>query len=194
MVAETSATEIEAVQGRFSRGGIVGGILLALLGLVALFTPFVTGIALTVLLGAVLVVGALVHVAAAFSAGSAMGVVWQLVLGIIYGFAGISVLTNPIFGLTTLTLLVIAFFVAEGVIQLVWAATGEVGSRLWFGLSGIITLLLAAFLWAGFPVTAVWAVGVFFGVNLLVTGVAMVMYGRKQRAVAPAEAPTEVSG
>lgn len=182
---------METMREQWTRGGIVGGILLALLGLLALFTPFVTGLALSVLLGAVLVVGALVHVAAAFSAGSAMKVAWQALLGIVYGFAGISVLTNPILGLTTLTLLVIAFFVAEGVVQLVWAVTGGAGSRLWLGLSGAISLLLAAMLWSGFPATALWAVGVLFGLDLLVTGISMIMYGRKQRAVTTAEVPAE---
>ncbi len=182
---------METMREQWARGGIVGGILLALLGLLALLAPFVTGLALSVLLGGVLVVGALVHVAAAFSAGTVRGVVWQAVLGVVYGFAGISVLTNPVLGLATLTLLVITFFVAEGIVELVWAVSGGAGSRLWLGLSGAISLALAALLWAGFPASALWAVGVLFGVDLLVTGFSMIMHGRKQRAVARAEAPAE---
>jgi len=182
---------METRHEQWARGGIVGGILLALLGLIALFTPFVTGLALSVLLGGVLVVGALVHVAAAFSAGTVRGVVWQAVLGVVYGFAGISVLTKPVLGLATLTLLVIAFFVAEGIVELVWAVAGGAGSRLWLGLSGAISLVLAALLWTGFPASALWAVGVLFGVDLLVTGFSMIMHGRKQREVARAEAPAE---
>lgn len=193
-MVNSAATELDTRGARWTRGGIFGGILLVLVGLLALVTPFWTGLALTVVLGAALVIGALIHVAAAFSAGSTWGVVWQVLLGIVYGFAGITVLTNPLLGLTTLTILVIAFLVAEGVVQLIWAATGVAGSRLWFGLSGIVSLLLAALLWSGFPATAIWAVGVLFGVDLLVSGSAMVLYGRNRQAAATTESGVEAAG
>ncbi len=181
------------MQTQLQQGGVVGGVLLAILGLLALFTPFITGLALSILLGAALVVGALVHVAAAFSAGSALNVVWQAVLGVVYGLVGISILTNPLLGLTTLTVLVIGFFAVEGVVQLIWAVTGS-GSSLWLGLSGAVSLLLAGMLLVGFPVSALWAVGVLFGVDLLVTGISMAMHGRTGEPTTTAEAPAETVG
>ena len=181
------------MQAQLQQGGVLGGVLLALLGLLALFTPFITGIALSILLGAALILGALVHVAAAFSAGSALGVVWQVALGIVYGFVGISILANPILGLTTLTILVIAFFALEGVLQLVWAVTGA-GSALWLGLSGVVSLLLAGMLLVGFPASALWAVGVLFGVDLLVTGITMILHGRSESEIAVSETGAEAAG
>lgn len=191
MATETSTSE--SMQAQLQQGSVVGGALLALLGLLALFTPFITGIALSILLGAALVVGALIHVAAAFSAGSAGGVIWQVVLGVAYGVVGISVLANPVLGLTTLTILVIAFFALEGIVQLVWAVTGA-GSPVWLGLSGVISLLLAGMLLVGFPVSALWAVGVLFGVDLLVTGITMIMHGRSEREATVTETTTEAAG
>ncbi|MBX0286037.1 HdeD family acid-resistance protein [Haloarcula salinisoli] len=189
----TEASSSDSMQAQLQQGGVVGGVLLAILGLLALVTPFITGLALSILLGAALVVGALVHVAAAFSAGSARGVVWQVILGIAYGLVGISILANPLLGLTTLTVLVIAFFAVEGIVQLVWAVSGA-GSPLWLGLSGAISLLLAGMLLVGFPATALWAVGVLFGVDLLVTGISMAMHGRTQESATTAEAPAETMG
>ncbi|MDS0281211.1 HdeD family acid-resistance protein [Haloarcula onubensis] len=189
----TESTTNESMQAQLQQGGIVGGVLLALLGLLALFTPFITGLALSILLGAALVVGALIHVAAAFSAGSARGVLWQVVLGIVYGVVGISILANPILGLTTLTILVIAFFAVEGIVQLVWAVTGA-GSPLWLGTSGVISLLLAGMLLVGFPATALWAVGVLFGVDLLVTGITMALHGRSERETTVSETTAEAAG
>lgn len=189
----TESTSNESMQAQLQQGGIVGGVLLALLGLLALFTPFITGLALSILLGAALVVGALVHVAAAFSAGSARGVLWQVVLGVVYGVVGISILVNPILGLTTLTVLVIAFFAIEGIVELGWAVTGQ-GSPVWLGLSGVISLLLAGMLLVGFPATALWAVGVLFGVDLLITGITMAMHGRSETAATTAETPSETMG
>jgi len=181
------------MQAQLQQGSVVGGVLLAILGLLALVTPFITGLALSILLGAALVAGALVHVAAAFSGGSAMNVAWQAVLGVVYGFVGISILANPLLGLTTLTVLVIAFFAVEGVLQLVWAVTGS-GSRLWLAASGAVSLLLAGMLLVGFPASALWAVGLLFGVDLLVTGISMSMHGRTGGAATGAEAPAETVG
>jgi uncharacterized membrane protein HdeD (DUF308 family) len=183
-----------AVRERGISGGVVGGGLLVLLGLLAVLAPFFAGIALAIVLGAVLVFGALVHVAAAFSAGSLLGIVWQLLLGVVYGTVGVLVLVNPLLGLTTLTLLVIAFFAVEGVVQLGWAVVGGKGSRLWLGLSGAISLLLAAVLWVGFPVTALLAVGVLFGVDLLVTGGALILHHRTGAERPSGEAAAEPTG
>ncbi len=174
-----------------TRGGVVGGILLALFGVFALFSPFVTGIALSILLGAALTVGTVIHAAAAFSGRGFWANLWQILLALVYAVAGFAVLTNPLLGLATITLLIIAFFFASGVVQLFWAVTGDAGNRVWFGISGIVALVLAALLWADFPVSATWLAGVLLGVNFVFTGVAMVVHGRsspESRAERPAGA------
>lgn len=173
---------------------MLGGVLLALFGIVALFAPFVIGISLAIVLGALLIVGGLVHVAAAFSAGSLLGVGWQVFLGLVYGVAGFAVLVNPLLGLTTLTLLIIGFFLVSGLLQLGWAITGGEGSRTWLAISGVVSLLLAVLLWVDFPAAAVWAVGVLFGVNFLITGISMILHSRERRPAAEVETPSEASG
>jgi len=109
-----------------------------------------------------------------------------VLLGIVYAFAGISILANPVLGLATLTGLVVVFLVLSGVVELLWAVVGA-DTRLWLGLSGIGSLLLAALLFVGFPTSALWAVGVLFGVNLLLTGVAMIVEGRTGPGPVPSE-------
>ncbi|MFB6164369.1 MAG: HdeD family acid-resistance protein [Haloarculaceae archaeon] len=190
MVAQRTESDVEQMQRNWQSAGVIGGVLVALLGLVALFTPFVTGLVLTVALGAIMIIGGLIHVAAAFSAGSALGVVWEVILGLVYGIAGILVMANPTLGLATLTLLIIAFLFVEGIVQLGWAVTGSRGHRLWMGISGAVALFLAALLWVGFPSTALWAVGVLFGVNLLSTGIAMILASRtgEEPAAVPEQA------
>jgi uncharacterized membrane protein HdeD (DUF308 family) len=160
----------------------------------ALIAPFFTGLSLSILVGALLVVGALVHVAGAFSAGSFWNVIWQVVLGVLYGISGILFLANPVLGLATLSLLLIGFLLASGVVQLGWAVTGAAGgSRIWLAVSGLLTLVLAALLWAGFPLTAAWLVGVYFGVSLLTTGISIIVHARA-REPAPEAEPSGVLG
>lgn len=154
------------------------GALIALLGVVAILTPLVTSIGLSLLLGVMLLVGALLHVAQAFYAGGFRKSMWQVVLAIAYGFAGAALLVNPLLGLVTLTVILIAFFAVEGMAEiLVGLRMRSEPQWLWVVASGVVSLLLAGLLFARLPSSALWAVGLLFGINLLSTGVAMMFVG-----------------
>ncbi|MFD1511777.1 HdeD family acid-resistance protein [Halomarina rubra] len=162
-----------------SRTMTAAGIVLSLLGLLAIVFPFVTGVSLSILLGALLVVGALFHVAHAFSAGGWKGFALQVLLAGIYAIAGIGLLANPVVGLATLTLLLVGYFLADGIVEILLGLRlrGDAG-WVWLLASGVISVLLAVLLWVGFPSTAAWAVGLLFGVSLLSSGLSMVFVGR----------------
>ncbi|WP_255170486.1 HdeD family acid-resistance protein [Natrononativus amylolyticus] len=165
-------------------GGVVG-----LVGILAIAFPFATGVSMSYLLGALLVVSGIVHGVHAFSAGSWRGSLWQVVLGVIGVLAGIVLLVNPIVGLVTLTLLLIAYLLVDGFAEL-WMSVRMAGQRGrgWIAASGAISLILAGFLWIGFPADAVWAIGLLVGISLLTTGLSMVAVafaGRNAGEVAP---------
>lgn len=155
-----------------------GGVLVALLGLVAIISPFVTGIAIAFLLGVVLLVGAVGHVVSAFSGRGWTGFLFQVLLAVLYGLAGISLLVDPIVGLVTVTLLLVAYLLVEGVVEVVQGFRVRPARGWgWLVASGAISLLLAVLLFAGFPGTAAWAIGLLVGISLLTTGISMVMVG-----------------
>lgn len=192
MSLESVTTVDEQIEYRSS---VVSGVLIALLGLLAIAFPFVTGLSIAVLLGALLVIGGLVHVAHAFSQRRLAQAVWQVVLGVLYGIAGITFLANPVVGLATLTLLAIAFFLVDGLVEIIWALQGRAHRGwTWLLLSGIVSILLAGLLWTGFPSSALWAVGVLLGVNLLFTGVSIVVYGRTTRETTRPTEPSATGG
>jgi len=173
------------------------GAILAILGVLAIIFPFVTGLALSLLLGALLVVGSILHFAHAFSAQKWTGAVWQILLGLLYVVAGIALMANPVVGITTLTILLIAYFLVDGVIEIVmgFQLRGEHGWG-WMIASGVISLILAGLIWVNFPSSAAWAVGLLFGVGLLTTGISMMLVangGRRAVQEAPA-APAAGSG
>jgi uncharacterized membrane protein HdeD (DUF308 family) len=152
------------------------GVLISILGVVAILAPLLTGVTLSIIVGALLVVGGLGHVAHAFTAPRWTGSLWQVILALVYTFAGISLLANPILGLTTLTLLLVFYLAIEGVAEILMG----LGMRSepqwgWFVVSGVVSLLLAGLLWAGFPSTAAWAVGLLVGLGLLSTGLTLVV-------------------
>jgi len=192
-MAETSVEEIGIAPDQNWRVPAGTGIVLALLGLLAVVFPFVTGVSLSLLLGVLLVAGGIAHAVHAFSAPGWTGSAVQVVLGVVYVVAGVIFFVNPVFGLTTLTLLVIAYLFVGGLIELV-AGLGmpREANGLWIAASGAIGILLAGLLFAGFPSTALWAVGTLFGVNLLVSGVALLSVGSAERRVVKDEPATPV--
>lgn len=167
---------------------MVVGVLIALLGLVAILSPFVSGIALTLVFGALLVAGAIFHTASAFAARGWSGFAFGVLLAILYGVAGVALLANPSLGLVTLTLLLGIYFLVEGVVQLLMGLRVRANSNWgWMLFSGIVSLLLSSLILMEFPSSAAWAVGLLFGVNLLTTGVAMASLAM---AATPERTPT----
>jgi len=83
----------------------------------------------------------------------------------------------PISGTISLTLVLIAFFIIEGIVSIMYAIdhrnqlSGQWG---WMLLSGIIDLILAAIIFAGLPGTAAWALGLLVGINMLFGGAALI--------------------
>ncbi|MFC7099004.1 HdeD family acid-resistance protein [Halobaculum marinum] len=157
----------------------IAGVLIAIIGVFGIVFPFVAGVSLSLLLGLALVVGGVVHAVHAFRSRNWKGFLGLGLLALVYAVAGVALVVNPILGLTSLTLLVIAYLLVSGV------AETAIGIQIrgdpnwgWIVFSGALSVVLGLLLLAGFPGTAVWAVGLLFGINLLSTGIAMVFVGR----------------
>ena len=176
MSEETTVTDNGQSLATSWRSLAIVGILTALFGVLAIVFPFVTGVSLSVLLGVLLVAGGFMHVAHAFTAQGWKGRLWQVLLAGLYGVAGIALLVNPLFTLATLTLILAAFFFADGIIETIMGLRlrGETGWA-WLLASGVLGIVVGAAIWIGWPSTALWVVGLLFGINLLSTGLSMVM-------------------
>ena len=161
---------------------IAAAVLFIVLGMFAIIEPGVAGLAVTLLVGWLLVFGAVMHFIAAFKGGGAKQVIFQVLIGILYLIGGIYFLTHPIMGVTTLTLLLAGIILAEGVLEAIayFRLRNEGGSG-WMLLNAIITLLLGCLIWFHWPSSSVWAIGILVGVNLLMTGITRLMFGLAAR-------------
>jgi len=158
------------------------GVVLTIVGLLAILTPFFTGITLSFLFGVFLIVGAIAHFVHAFSGRGWAGVGFQLLLALVFAGGGIAFLLDPLVGLTALTVLLIIFFFVEGGVEVAlgFGLRPERGWG-WITLSGIASILVAIFVWLSFPSSAAWAVGLLFGIGLFTSGlstIATAMGGR----------------
>jgi uncharacterized membrane protein HdeD (DUF308 family) len=151
------------------------GIVLIALGVAAVLAPVVAGSALVIVIGFILLIAGIVPIVRELKAEASMEKAMGLTLGIITALTGIAVIGHPLFALAFLTLLLVGYFVAEGVWKIVVSfrykpATGWK----WLLASGVLSLFLGLLIWSQWPVSGMLAVGVLVGVNLLGTGLALV--------------------
>jgi uncharacterized membrane protein HdeD (DUF308 family) len=160
------------------------GIILVILGILAILLPPLATIAVTILIGWLFLISGVAGLITTFGARHAPGFWWSLLSALLGIAAGAVLLLWPLSGAISLTLLLIVFFIIEGVLSIMYAIehkrelTGQWG---WMLVSGIIDLVLAAMIWAGLPSTAAWALGLLVGINMLFGGsamIAMAMHGR----------------
>ena len=165
------------------------GIVLVVLGVLAIIIPPIATIAVTIFLGWLFLISGVVGLVTTFWARHAPGFWWSLLSAVLAIAAGIVLLGWPVPGAVSLTLLLIAFFIIEGVLSILYAFEHkkELSGRWgWMLISGIIDLILAAIIWGGLPGTAAWALGLLVGINMLFGGSAMIAMALHARSADPA--------
>ena len=155
-----------------SRGSILWGFLLAFLGLFAMMTPAVSGIATTFMLGALLLSSGIGMVIYAFRSDSFGTGVLRFLFGGITVLAALWMFVNPGMALASLTLFLAAYFVVDGLFQ-IFASFGLAKGKGWVIFNGIVSVLLGLMIWSSWPISGIWAVGILVGVKLIVAGMAM---------------------
>jgi uncharacterized membrane protein HdeD (DUF308 family) len=158
---------------------IVYGVLLLLLGIFAILVPGLATLAVEITVGWLLLLGGVFGLVAVISSGrSAPGFWWNLITAIICVLAGLSLLTRPLSGMLTLTIIVAAYLLASGVahvIQAIQYRTQIPSAWTWMLVSGLVDIVLALIIVSGLPSTAIWVLGLLVGINLVMTGVAVTM-------------------
>lgn len=164
---------------------LVEGIILLILGALAILLPPIATLTLTFIFGWIFLVSGLIGWVTTLGARGAPGFWWSLISAVLATAAGLILLVRPVGGAISLTLLLIAFFVIEGIASIMFAIDHRKqlsGRWEWMLISGIIDLVLAAIIFMGLPGTATWALGVLVGVNLIFGGaalIAMALHARK---------------
>lgn len=161
---------------------MAASVLFMVLGVIAIVEPAVAGLGVTLLVGWLLIFGGATHLIGAFKGGGAKQVIFQVLIGIVYVIGGLFCVTHPILAIGTLTLVLAAVIVFEGVLEVVsyFRLKGEDASS-WVLLNGVITLILGAMIWFHWPSSSIWAIGMLVGINLLITGVTRLMFGLAAR-------------
>ena len=162
------------------RGGMIWGVLMLICGFLAIGIPFASGIGVAIVIGWLLLISAVWHLLFGMRAGGVGGVLWQILLAIAYGAAGLMITLYPLAGLAWLTLVLAAFLLIEAVLEFVlfFNIRGRTKAAGWVLVDAIITLLLGILIWAQWPSSSGWAIGTLVGVSLIFSGISRLMLSR----------------
>ena len=153
------------------------GILLAILGLAAIIVPPLAGLAVTIFLGWMFLISGIAGLFVTFWARQMPGFWWSLISAALAVVVGLILLARPVQGVLTLTIVVGAYFLAEGVTSIMYALEHrrELSERWnWMLFAGLLDILIAIMIITGLPGSAEWAVGLLVGINLLFGGASLI--------------------
>jgi uncharacterized membrane protein HdeD (DUF308 family) len=161
------------------------GVAMLILGVLAIAWPAVATIAVDFYVGWLFLISGIVGLVAMFAARDVPAFLWTLLTAALALAAGVLLLWKPAEGAVSLTFVLTAFFIAEGIFQIAGSfAYRDVtpNSWGWMLFSGICDLALAAIIIMSWPISAVWTLGLLVGINLLTSGFAIVVMAFEGRS------------
>ena len=170
---------------------LIEGILLVILGVAAIIVPPIATLATTLFIGWLFLISGIIGLVTTLWMRSAPGFWWSLLSAVIGIVAGGLLIGWPVSGVVSLTLVLIVFFLAEGIATIMYALDHrrELSGRWgWMLASGIVDLILAGLILAGLPGTAAWAIGLLVGINMIFGGTALIAMAMHARSGDPAVA------
>jgi uncharacterized membrane protein HdeD (DUF308 family) len=165
---------------------LVEGLVLVVLGFAAIAIPQIATLAVALFLGWLFLISGIVGLFTSFMMRNAPGFWWSLLSAVLALGAGLVLLAWPVSGAVSLTLVLIVFFVIEGVASIMLALEHRESGRWgWLLMSGIVDLILAGLILVGLPGTAAWALGLLVGINMMFGGVSLIAMALHARAIDP---------
>jgi uncharacterized membrane protein HdeD (DUF308 family) len=168
-----------------SLGWSIGlSILMILAGFLAIAVPQAAGIAVNLLVAWLLMFCGAAHLVFAWHTRTTGGILWGVLLGILYIFVGAYLLMHPVAGLASLTLALAIYLFAEGILELILSfVLRPVPGSGWLILDAVITLILAVMIWRTWPSSTEWVIGTLVGISILFSGISRLMISLAARHV-----------
>ena len=172
--AQVMREEMRRTVKRYSLWYLVQGGLMILAGILALVYPAISSVAVVFFIGWLLIFSGIFQGISLIGARQVPHFWLQLISVALFIVVGALFLRNPGESLLTLTLLLIVFFLIEGISKVIFALTIRPFPNWgWVLVSGIVGIVLAFYLWASIPVSAAWLLGVLLGIELICEGAAI---------------------
>ena len=161
------------------------GVIAIILGILFLLAPGLTGISALTIVGFLVLLAGIVRIIWAFQAASFGKGLLMFAIGGLTLLCGIALVANPLFASGVLTVILALYFIFDGISETVAGVRLRPGGGWgWMLFGGIVSILLGIMIWAQFPLSGVWAIGILLGIKLFFVGLIMVMGGSAVRSMA----------
>jgi uncharacterized membrane protein HdeD (DUF308 family) len=173
---------LTAFANRSTGWSIALSVLLIVVGFLAIVHPGISGLGMTIFIGWLLIIGGFFHLIFGWRVHTAGRVIWQILIGLLYLFAGFYLIRHPARGLVTLTLILAFYLFFEGIFQIILAFQLRPNPGWgWMIFNGIVTLILCFMIWRTWPSSSVWAIGTLVGISMLFSGFSRLMLSMAAR-------------
>ena len=152
----------------------IWGWVILIMGILSLLSPLVSGMTVAMMVAILLIIAGISRVIHAFQGGG----FWTGMFGVMATIAGLVMLGRPLLGLASLTMILIVYFLAVGISEIIAAIQVRPTQGWGFLLfSGVISTMLALAIWNQWPLSGAWAIGVLVGIQLTFSGMTMITVG-----------------
>ena len=167
---------------RYSLWYLLQGALMVVAGVLALIYPLLASVAMVYLLAWVLIVSGVLQAIGLIGARDVPHYWLQLISVVLAIVIGVLLLRQPESGLLLMTVLLIVFFMVEGISKIIFALTIKPFPNWgWVLASGLVGIVLAVYLWANMPIASEWVLGILLGIMLISEGAALAYLAWKVR-------------
>jgi len=146
------------------------GIVLLALGIAAVVRSVTATVASMVFFGWLLVFGSIAEFVTAFMVGKWAGFFLHMLIAILFGVAGILMITRPVISAESVTLLMSVFFLVGGLYQLIASLWTHLPGWGWHALNGALASIMGVLVLVQWPVSGLWVIGLFIGIDLIFYG------------------------
>jgi uncharacterized membrane protein HdeD (DUF308 family) len=162
-----------------SKNSVAIGLLLTVLGIFAIMSPVFTGVAVTVMVGMLLVSAGIVEIIFAFQSDSFGEGALKFIFGGLSIVAGIIIITAPVESMAFLTIVLIVYLMASGLLSIILAFKQQPEEgKVWMFLNGALSILFGILVIANWPVSGIWLIGFYIGLRILMQGFLFIRLGR----------------
>lgn len=155
---------------------LVMGIALVVLGTIGLYMAGTLTLASVLYFGILVMAGGLLMLIDAFKAEGWKEKIWEILIALAYLAAGIIMIANPGASAVWFTMFIAAFLLVSGVFRIImgFQMRNAVGGWIWTVLGGFASILLAVMIFAQWPVSGIWVIGLFVAIELIMQGISMI--------------------
>lgn len=161
---------------RVSAFSIVLSILLIVCGIVAIMLPVEMSVGVVIVLSWVLLFSGVMQFIHVFRCKGIGDGIWKALIALLFLATGFYLRFNLGVGVVTLTLALIAFFVAQGLVDVItyFRTRGSMASG-WLLFEGLLNFILGVLIWRHWPSSALWVIGTLAGINMIIIGITRLM-------------------